>query len=99
MGETGRCTSALRLIAVIPDFKLSTGNGAAGPPEKVSHMDARYNLSRAALFSASLLQGKYENIRIAVEDRLHQPYRMKLIHHAQEVFAPRLCTWRLRRLY
>lgn len=79
--------SALRLIAVIPDFKLSTEMARQVLPEKVSHMDARYNLSRAALFSASLLQGKYENIRIAVEDRLHQPYRMKLIHHAQEVFA------------
>ena len=49
-------------------------------------MDARYNLARAALFSASLLQGKLGNIRIAVGDRLHQPYRMELIAHAQEVF-------------
>lgn len=79
--------NALRLIAVIPDFKLSTEMARQVLPKEVSHLDARYNLSRAALFSASLLQGKYENIRIAVEDRLHQPYRMKLIHHADEVFS------------
>lgn len=79
--------NALRLVAVIPDFKLSTELARKALPEQVSHLDARYNLSRAALFSASLLQGKYENIRIAVEDKLHQPYRMKLIDHAAEVFA------------
>lgn len=78
--------NALRLIAVIPDFKLSTEMARQVLPKEISHLDARYNLSRAALFSASLLQGKYENIRIAVEDRLHQPYRMKLIHYADEVF-------------
>ena len=79
--------NSLRLVAIIPDFKLSTAMAREVLPASVSHMDARYNLSRAALFSASLLQGKYENLRIAVGDRLHQPYRMKLIAHADEVFA------------
>lgn len=78
--------SALRLVAVIPDFKLSTVMARQVLPESVSHMDARFNLSRAALFSASLLQGKYENIRVAVNDRLHQPYRLSLIEYAKEVF-------------
>lgn len=79
--------NALRLVAIIPDFKISTEMARQVLPNEVSHLDARYNLSRAALFSASLLQGKYQNLRIAVEDRLHQPYRMKLIAHADEVFA------------
>lgn len=78
--------SALRLVAVIPDFKLSTVMARECLPTQVSHMDARFNLSRAALFSASLLQGKYDNLRVAVNDRLHQPYRMSLIEHAKEVF-------------
>lgn len=78
--------NALRLVAIIPDFRLSTAMARKCLPPEVSHMDARFNLSRAALFSASLLQGKYENLKIAVNDRLHQPYRMKLIEHADEVF-------------
>lgn len=78
--------SALRLVAIIPDFKLSTAMARQVLPQQVSHMDARYNLSRAALFSASLLQGKLGNIRVAVGDRLHQPYRMRLIAHSEEVF-------------
>jgi homoserine kinase len=76
----------LNFYAIVPDFELSTALARKALPETVSHQDARYNLSRAALFSASLLQGKYENIREAVNDRLHQPFRMKLIAHADEVF-------------
>lgn len=76
----------LKMVAIIPDFQLSTAKARKCLPSHVSHLDARFNLSRAALFSASLLQGKYENIKIAVNDKLHQPYRMKLIAHAQDVF-------------
>lgn len=77
--------TTLKFVAVIPDFELKTEKARACLPAEVSHKDAVYNLSRAALFSASLLTGKYENLRTAVNDRLHQPYRMELIDHAQEV--------------
>lgn len=82
----------LDFYAVVPDFELSTEKARACLPKTVSHEDARYNLARAALFSASLLQGKYENLRIAVHDRLHQPFRMKLIPHSHEVFEQSQCS-------
>lgn len=78
--------SSLRFVVVIPDFELKTEKARECLPKEVSHKDAVYNLSRAALFSASLLTGKYENLRTAVHDKLHQPYRMALIPHAREVF-------------
>lgn len=77
----------LDFYAIIPDMELSTTLARKCLPQTVSHEDARYNLSRAALFSASLLQGKYENIRVAVNDKLHQPYRFHLIPHAEEIFT------------
>lgn len=76
----------LKFVAVIPDFELKTEEARACLPKEVSHKDAVYNLSRAALFSASLLTGKFENLRTGVHDKLHQPYRMKLIPHCREVF-------------
>lgn len=76
----------LRFVAMIPDFELKTEKARACLPSEVAHKDAVYNLSRAALFSASLLTGKFENLRTAVHDKLHQPYRMALIPHAREVF-------------
>ena len=76
----------LKFVAIIPDFELKTEMARACLPKEISHKDAVYNLSRAALFSASLLTGKFENLRTAVHDRLHQPYRMELIPRCREVF-------------
>lgn len=76
----------LKFIAIIPDFELKTEQARACLPKEIAHKDAVYNLSRAALFSASLLTGKFENLKTAVDDRLHQPYRMELIPHCKDVF-------------
>lgn len=76
----------LKLAAIIPDFELSTTQARACLPKQIDFRDAVYNLSRAALFSASLLTGKFENLRTGVDDRLHQPYRMELIPGGREVF-------------
>ncbi len=75
----------LRFFALIPDFEMKTQQARAVLPKTVPHETAVYNLSRAALFSASLLQGKYQNLRIGVEDRLHQPYRFVQIPHSEEL--------------
>ncbi|MFA9381546.1 MAG: homoserine kinase, partial [Acetanaerobacterium sp.] len=77
---------ALKLYAFVPDFELSTEFARGVLPKTVSRRDAVHNLSRAALMSASLLEGKYENLRVAVGDRLHQPYRLPYIEGAEEVF-------------
>lgn len=78
--------TSLKFIVVIPDFELKTEKARECLPKEISHKDAVYNLSRAALFSASLLTGKYENLRTAVHDKLHQPFRMAHIPYAREVF-------------
>ncbi len=78
--------TSLKFVAIIPDFELKTEKARACLPKEISHKDAVYNLSRAALFSASLLTGKFENLRTACHDRLHQPYRMELIPNCRRVF-------------
>ena len=78
--------TTLKFVAVIPDFEMKTEKARECLPKEISFMDGVYNLSRAALFSSSLLTGKYENLRTAVDDRLHQPYRMPLIPNGLEVF-------------
>ncbi len=78
--------TTLKFIAVIPDFELKTEKARACLPKQIAHSDAVYNLSRAALFSASLLTRKYENLRTAVDDKLHQPYRMELIPYGKDIF-------------
>lgn len=51
-----------------------------------------YNLSRTALMTASLFSGSLNNLRVAVQDRLHQPYRLPMIPGAEQVFTPHT-TW------
>ncbi len=91
-GEKCHCVKAavsdkLRFAAFIPDFEMSTEKARALLPRAVPYADAVFNLSRAALMSISLLSGDLENIRAAVDDRLHQPYRLGLIKDADKVFA------------
>ena len=87
--------SDLQFIALVPDFRLSTALARNCLPTEISHIDARFNISRASLFLSSLLQGKYENLKIAVDDRLHQPYRIELIKSGREVFKKsyELCAY------
>lgn len=76
----------LKFAAFIPPFELKTEIARAALPREVPHADAVYNLSRAALMTASLFSGRLDNLRVAADDKLHQPYRMKFIKGAQEVF-------------
>ena len=58
----------------------------AALPQTIAHKDGVFNLSRAALMSVSLYSGKFQNLRIAAQDRLHQPYRLGLIKDGDKVF-------------
>jgi homoserine kinase len=78
--------TTLKFVAIIPNFELKTEKARSCLPKEIPHKDAVFNLSRAALFSASLLTGKFENLKTAVDDKLHQPYRLPLIPNADMVF-------------
>lgn len=69
----------LRVFLLIPPFQLSTREARRVLPNQVSLNDAVYNLSRAALLALSLIRGDWENIKEAMKDKLHQPYREKLM--------------------
>lgn len=79
-------TGVIRFAAFIPDFELKTEVARAALPKEIPHRDAVYNLSRSALMAASLFSGRLDNLRVAAGDRLHQPYRIKLIHGAEQIF-------------
>ena len=53
----------LRFYALIPDFEMKTETARALLPAEVSHKTAVHNLSRAALFSASLLHDLYHQYK------------------------------------
>ena len=78
--------SDLRFAAFVPDFYLATKLSRSILPKNIAMTDAVFNLSRSALLVSSIMSGKYENLRAAVDDRLHQRYRKKLVPHIDSLF-------------
>lgn len=68
-------------FALVPDFPLSTADARQVLPKKISFSDATHNLPRATMTYLALTNGSEEIIKLCMKDRLHQPYRKKLIAH------------------
>lgn len=64
----------ISLFIAIPDERSSTAETRVLLPEKVSHTDARFNVSRAALMVVALTE-RPDLLMAASEDLLHQPQR------------------------
>ncbi len=64
----------IRLFVGIPQVRSSTAETRVLLPAEVSHQDARFNLSRAALLVVALTE-RPDLLMPATEDLLHQPQR------------------------
>ncbi len=70
----------LKVLVLVPEFEILTEEARKVLPAMVSLKDAVFNIQRASLMVASLVNRDFEMLRYAVEDRLHQPFRGKLLH-------------------
>jgi homoserine kinase len=77
------------VAVVTPDFVLPTVAARAVLPETYSRKDAIFNVQRAALLIAALATGAVHAFPAALEDRLHQPYRMHLVPGLEEALKLR----------
>lgn len=75
------------LVAAIPEFELSTKLARQVLPQSVPLSDAIFNISRTALLVGALCQGELDYLKYALQDKIHQPYREKLIIGMSEVLA------------
>lgn len=63
----------------VPDFELSTDIARSVLPKEVPMKDAIFNAKRLAMFVQAVHTKDSELMKLALQDRLHQPYRMKLV--------------------
>ncbi len=77
----------LTVAVVVPEFALSTHAARAALPAAAPLGDAVFNLGRTALVVEALRTGDLELLGHAMQDRLHQPYRLKLIPGAEAALA------------
>ena len=66
-------------VVAIPNFELSTEEARSVLPTEYSRGDAIFNISRMGLLLRALATNNGEWLKTALEDKLHQPYRQKLI--------------------
>ncbi|MFQ5881498.1 MAG: homoserine kinase [Candidatus Methylomirabilales bacterium] len=75
----------IKVVAVIPERQLSTAEARQALPRQVPFADAVHNVGRAALLVGAMAVGELGLLDEATRDRLHQPYRAKLLPGMQEV--------------
>ncbi len=71
------------VTVVLPDFYLPTKQARAALPKRIPMKHAVYNISRAALVVEAFRSGDLTLLGQVMNDRLHQPYRLKLIPGAE----------------
>ncbi|MCA9898637.1 MAG: homoserine kinase [Anaerolineales bacterium] len=79
--------AAQRVVIVTPDFQLLTKDARAALPSHISRQDAIFNASRLPLLTRALETAAYNKLALAMQDRLHQPYRLPLIPGMAAAFA------------
>ena len=80
----------LRAVLYVPDAPMPTAQARGVLSPQVSREDAVYNIGRAALLVNALATGKLENLRVATQDRLHQPARQALMPAMRMLFQAAL---------
>jgi homoserine kinase len=75
----------LKLVTLMPQFGISTEAARQLMPDTYVKTDAAHALNRAALLTAALSSGKYEDLKGIFDDRFHQPYREKLLPQLSKV--------------
>ncbi|MBI3989687.1 MAG: homoserine kinase [candidate division NC10 bacterium] len=75
----------IKAVAVIPAVEIPTREARRILPNEVPLRDAVFNLSRQALMLAGFVTGRLDLLAEGAKDRLHQPYRAKLLPGMLEV--------------
>ncbi|AEI33399.1 homoserine kinase [Clostridium acetobutylicum] len=78
--------SQLKYAVMVPDFKVSTELSRKVLPNEYSREDALFNISRCSMLVSALNNGENEKLRYLFEDKIHQPYRKKLINNIDSIF-------------
>lgn len=73
------------ITVCVPDFELATNISRSVLPEKVPMEDASFNSRRLAMLVHAIDTKDEKLLKLALDDRLHQPYREKLIPGFKEI--------------
>ncbi len=85
--QTVHMGKPIQFIALIPDCKLSTLEARAVLPEFYTKAEVVFSLSHLSILISALQNGKYDLLRNATQDMLHQPHRLSLMPDAERLVS------------
>lgn len=74
-----------KLTVLIPDYELDTRIARSVLPESISISDAAFNIRKCSMIIDAVYRKDSELMKKALKDKLHQPYREKLINGFKEL--------------
>lgn len=79
----------IKVIAIIPQFEVSTAKARSALPQMYSLKDLVFNLQRLAVLTTALARSPPDEHLVfqAMQDRVHQPYRKHLIPGLPRILA------------
>ncbi|MEW5821980.1 MAG: homoserine kinase [Cyanobacteriota bacterium] len=75
-----------QIIICHPDFKLSTKEARAILPAEIPLKDAIFNISCSSFLISAVCTKDEKALKLALKDKLHQPYRSKLVPGLTQIF-------------
>ena len=74
-----------KLTVCVPDYELATNISRSVIPTEIPLKDAVFNLKRSAMFIHALQTKDSQLMKAALKDKIHQPYRTKLVPGLNEI--------------
>lgn len=74
-----------KISVCIPDYELATDISRSVLPEKIEIKDAAFNARRCAMLVDAVYTKDSQLMKLALQDKLHQPYRMKLVPGLKQI--------------
>jgi homoserine kinase len=81
--------STWRIVVATPDAELATPRARRALPRRLPLADAIFNLQHLGLLLGALQSGNASDFREALRDRVHQPYRERLVPGLHRVLRVR----------
>lgn len=75
----------LDFVVMVPDFEVSTEEARGILPQKYSKIDAYESVANTAFLVNAFNNSNFDNLNIYLDDKLHQPYRIKLINNGKSI--------------
>jgi homoserine kinase len=85
--QTFTVSAQLHFVLLVPNFEIATEQARRVLPARVDRLAAAANCRNACAITAAFASREYEKLRGAFVDRLHQPFRKKLIPFLDNVIA------------